>query len=74
MDTVFRVYDTFKTEVYLLDDWVAAEDGKIYKWFQTFTTTEGGDINGHLLPVCNFDCSNLAWSENSVLASITLDL
>ena len=33
MDTVFCVYiPDLNTEVYLLDDWGEAKDGKVYKW------------------------------------------
>ena len=35
MDTVFRVYDPYlKTEVYPLDEWVAAKYRNISKWVQ----------------------------------------
>ena len=33
MDAVFRVYNSdLKTEVYLLDYWGEAEDGKVSNW------------------------------------------
>ena len=43
MDTVFLVYDPYlNTEVYLMDEWGAAEDGKVSKWVQNLTNTGFG--------------------------------
>ena len=75
MVTVFHVYYPYlKTEIYLLDDWVVAEDEKISKWVQTLTTKGVGDRKVNSLPVCNFDCGNLFWSRKDILTSITLEL
>ena len=63
METIFCVYDPdIKTKFYLLYDWRAAEDRKVLKWFQTLTPMgfENGKVN--CLPICNFDCNNLAWN------------
>ena len=75
MYTVFLVYDPdIKTEIYLLDDWGADEDGKVSEWVQTLTTRGVGYGKGNYLPICNFDCDNIAWIRKSVLVSITLEL
>ena len=75
MENVFRVYDPdLKYEVYLLDDWGAAEDGKVSKWVQTLTTTGVGYRTGNFLPVYKSNCDNIAWSRKAVLASIRIEL
>ena len=75
MDTVFRVYNPdLKTEFYLLYDRGAAEDGKVSKLFQTFTTTGVGNGKLNCLPICNFDCDNINWGWKAMLTSITIDL
>ena len=74
MDTVFSVYDPYlKTKFYLLYDWEVAEYRKVSKWSQTLTITGVGYRKGDCLPICNFGCDNLSWSEKCVLASITIN-
>ena len=61
MHTILRVYYTdLKNEVYLLDDWGASADGKVSKWVQTLTTKGSGNGKVNRLPICNFECDNLA--------------
>ena len=75
MFTVFHVYyPDLKTEIYLLDYWVVAEDEKISKWVQTLTNTGVGDRKVKFLPVCKLDCGNIAWSRKDMLTSITIEL
>ena len=75
METIFHVYYTDKkSELYLLDDWGEAGDGTVSKWVQTLKTTGVGDRTANCLPICNFECSNLAWSGKGVISSIILKL
>jgi hypothetical protein len=74
MDTVFRVYDPIKkTESYLLEDWGATSESKIFTWV---TALKSGILNadGTSVPVCTFDEDNLAWSGSAILASIKIEL
>ena len=75
MGRIFYVYYKYlKYEVYLLDDWGEAKDGRVSKWVQTITTmgVEGG--SGNFLLVCNIDCKNIAWTRKNVLVSIMIEL
>ena len=73
MYNFFHIYDPdLKNDVYLLDYWGAAEDGKVSKWIQTLTTVGVGGVNVNFLPVCNFEFNNLACGGKAVLNSIMI--
>ena len=75
METAFRVYNPdLKTEVYLLDNWGSAEDGKVSKWVQTLTTMGFGYVKGNCLPVGNFNFNNPPGNGKAALVSITLEI
>lgn len=74
MDTVFHVYDASAgTEVYLLADWGSASPSTIESWVATLRKGVP-DVDGSLLPICDYDLDNLKWSGKAILNSITLAL
>ena len=74
LDTVFYVYNELtQSKTYLLTDWGSASPAKIEVWVATLHAGVPS-IDKTLLPVCNYDLSNLKWSGKAILNSVTLPL